>query len=334
MERRAIDGIVAEALDRLFGCGNEPVATLLADGLDCMLSRTCELAHAPRAWVVDARHVDPSPLLMLYHELYNCCARRQAADTDCAEADPVLLLVEPAASCVASARSLFFERLCVRLQGAEVRAYSAAPVARPVSRVARACRELTLVLDLNGILVDKIFDPHARDVPDQLCHARYGAFAIVVRPGAGAFLRWALHAFGRVVVWSSLRRDNVHGIVRAAFGADLLARLAAVLGNEDSPRDDEVVDIKDGRNCAILKDLDFLAERIGGGAAAARMIIVDDAQHKVRRHLRQAIIPRVKFTLDGGLLDPKVANDRGLFEVIKPAILIKACELASLLTPP
>lgn len=340
---QASDGDVA-ALSAALG---RPAVVLNAGGVEAMLRGMCELAHAPHVWIVDCRQPDHRASMTLYHELYNCSVRRHAADADCAEADPLLLLVSPDASCVAAARALFFERMRhddpadvdvgverapgeargVAETGARrVRVYSPAPVASPASRLAQTCRDFTLILDLNGILVDKIFDPHAREVPDQLCHARHGAFAIVIRPGARLFLRWAFSAFARVVAWSSLRRDNVRGILQAAFGAELASLFSAVLGNEDSPRDEQVVDMKDGRNCGILKDLDFLADRIGG--RVDRMVVVDDAEHKVRRHLGQAVIPRHKFDLTGGLLDPKVANDRGLFEVIKPAILTKVFQMS------
>jgi hypothetical protein len=269
---------------------------------------------APHVWLCAAgTHAEA---IRMYASLY--CAQRRQLETP-ADAEPLLVLLDATDADVAEARKYAYERLVA--DGA--RAYSAVHITTATAVVS----QFTLVLDLNGVLVDKLFDPE-RKAPASRYHVRCGAFAVTVRPGARAFVAWALEAFGRVVVWSSLRRENVDAILGAVFGGATVRKMHAVLGNEDSPRDTERPEFKRTResrggsashsqaNVAILKDLDFLAEKIGG--CARDMVMVDDSYDKVRRHSAQALVPR-SFTphCHRDLL----ARDHTLMDVVKPGLL-------------
>lgn len=314
------------------------------------LPRTlCERARAPDAWMTTPS--SPRDVFFIFDIIYNGHPRRAVVDTGCAEADPVLILCisscdddARAQETLQMAQALFYQRLVLSEGVADrenqqeqeaIFVFSAAPPPRSPeatgscssssssstssshARRLELASRATLVLDLNGVLLDKLFDPRA-ELPRHLYHARFGAFAIMVRPGAQAFLRWAVANFSKVVVWSSLRCENVKGIFRAAFGEELYAELAAVLGNEDSPRDAENADMRDGRNCAILKDLRWLAERVDG-VDPDRTVIVDDSDVKVRMDAERALVLRRAFCIRE-LSDPAAVNDRVMSDVIKPAL--------------
>lgn len=290
----------------------------------------CKRHRAPDAWVVDPS--SPEGAVELFEVIYNSEPRSRAAvDSGAVDADPLLILMTERSD---ESDERFLELMAARLykrfsfsEGMDppgvsktIHVFSAAPSSK--NEYLRIRRDLvsssSLVLDLNGVLLDKLFDPK-HELPAHLYHARFGKFAIITRPGAFSFLCWAVANFSKVVVWSSLRRENAEGVFVQAFGEELRSRLAGILGNEDSPRDEENPEMREGRNCAILKDLRWLSGRVPG-VDPARTVIIDDSEVKVRKDADRALVIGRAFTIRE-LVDPSVVNDRVMPEVLKPAIL-------------
>lgn len=184
----------------------------------------------------------------------------------------------------------------------------------PFPRNVPVDREInTLVLDLNGVVCDKLFDPN-RKLPSVGVHARTRLFSLVKRPGASEFLSWALGRFQNVVVWSSLRRRNVEEVLHALFSHDEVDRIAMILGNEDSPRDERYPEMREETNVAILKDLAILPElmklRSEPPSTWSNILLCDDSERKSRIYPgNRVLVP--SFSVDS-LLDGSLYADRTL----------------------
>jgi len=90
-------------------------------------------------------------------------------------------------------------------------------------------RRPLLVLELNGLLIHRVFEHKAAKGP-RLCRApddKVGAFQVWDRPHLRPFVAFCLERF-EVAVFSSAKMHNVRGLVKHVFGPDFEARLAFV----------------------------------------------------------------------------------------------------------
>lgn len=295
----------------------------------------------------DTRIMDDDLTTWLHAYIVTFCSMRwmpSRAPPDSMHAYPALLLLDPPAPILEIASRCLYRMYngrigdSVPLSELQTVAFAFAPWPiqassspspppqhpQPVTMLHRCVdvmRSTTLVLDLNGLLIDKIFDP-TRHVRSWMVHAQFDHFRVLIRPGALHFLHWALQHYSRVGVWSSLRRANAAGIIAAAFPRDVVDRLAFIWGNEQAPRDDLHPEIKDGgRNCAILKDLDVLASELR--VPADTMVIVDDSELKVRTHRHRAVVipPSVAFHPPDFLHGSIFSDREALSRVVKPALV-------------
>lgn len=188
--------------------------------------------------------------------------------------------------------------------------YSSGSFSPPASIPSIPQSQLALVLDLNGVLCDKVFDPR-RNIQPWASHGRFQAFSVSKRPGLDAFLHWAQRRFQHVIIWSSLRYENVMGILHTILTRDLFDSLApSIIGNESSPKDERFPDIRDGRNVAVLKDLSVLAERVRDFPGVHRTIICDDSSNKTRLNPERRIVPPAYVV--HSVFDRAAHGDRGL----------------------
>jgi hypothetical protein len=149
---------------------------------------------------------------------------------------------------------------------------------------------LTIVFDVNGVLGYKWFDRSGSLQP--ITHARHNNVYFFRRPGARRLIHECRRAGHRVVLWSSMQRAFVD-----TFAETIIPRVhrgsVLVLCNTDAPRNEDAPEIREGRNVAILKDLNVVWDRLGIRTAAerARTIILDDDPRKTARHQRHRLHP-------------------------------------------
>lgn len=174
---------------------------------------------------------------------------------------------------------------------------------------------LTLVFDVNGVLGFKWFDRTDSLAP--VTHAHMGHVFFFRRPGARRLLRECRKAGHRVVLWSSMQRAYVD-----AFADVLLARAdrksTLVLCNTDAPRNDEEPEMREGRNVAILKDLEVVWSRLGihDAAERRRTIIIDDDAHKTRLHAKHRLPPPMPPFRPASPWDTRCVEDSGCLHLL------------------
>jgi len=138
---------------------------------------------------------------------------------------------------------------------------------RPLEGMADRAR-LVLVFDLNGVLGAKWFDPGAQWRVRRHCHARCGAVAFVLRPGASKLLRVCESAGHEVWLWSTMQRATVEACARIL--APWLPP-GRVLSRDDCP----APDTKDLRKV-------WAQSALQGPDLAARTLLFDDDLAKGR----------------------------------------------------
>jgi len=88
-----------------------------------------------------------------------------------------------------------------------------------------------LILDVNGLLVHRVFNPNQdQELPDYP-HVQCLEFSVFLRPDCVEFIRWCSSRFV-VVVWSNAMKVNVEPLVELAF-AGCEDRPVAVLDQSD-----------------------------------------------------------------------------------------------------
>eukprot|EP00041_Stephanoeca_diplocostata_P042841 m.11672 g.11672 ORF g.11672 m.11672 type:complete len:641 (+) comp8872_c0_seq1:347-2269(+) len=146
-----------------------------------------------------------------------------------------------------------------------------------VPRVRRRSGRLLLVIDVNGLLVDRVKKQHVQDHslrPD----LAYGKFVAFERPHARRFVRWLLDCFD-VAVWSSAKRQNILPVVKHITG-DKFHRVLHVF-DQDSCVVRGTVPTNHG-TCKprFVKPLTAVWERVGEGPhidPLTTLLIDDDA---------------------------------------------------------
>jgi hypothetical protein len=72
----------------------------------------------------------------------------------------------------------------------------------------------TIVLDVNGLLLEKLYDPQGAHVNNGC--VRVGKFSVFVRPHAREFVAWCLRRF-EVVIWSTSQRRTLRPLLPLIF---------------------------------------------------------------------------------------------------------------------
>lgn len=166
-------------------------------------------------------------------------------------------------------------------------------------------RRLLLLLDLHGVLVDRISSQDkpalnlARDHRPVWRRMRY--HHVWLRPHAGAFL-WHATRRHTVSIWSAAQRRNVAPLVEAisdsvAFNPSLRTRLHAIW-DRGACRSDPATG-----PYAVLKFLpDLWRSRVFEGFSDRDTIIVDDTMSKIRHNSENAVVvPEYNIHVTGGL---------------------------------
>ena len=158
-----------------------------------------------------------------------------------------------------------------------------AGISRTVSSVAKK-RTPLLVLDLNGLLVDRIYIRNARErqqflkkVSDEKITRpqRSGDFLVFLRPGCKDFLRFVMRDFD-VAIWSSARKRNIHPILKLLFTPSSRRQLHAIYGQEECQKMDNP---NSEHKPLFIKDLRSLWETCG---SAEYTLLVDDSPEKAQ----------------------------------------------------
>lgn len=171
----------------------------------------------------------------------------------------------------------------------------APPPVPPVPPTPAAERRHLLVLDVNGLLVERRLRKRARGSRSSSWRRRpdavLGAFEVYDRPHLRDFVEFVLHTFA-VAVWSSARRENLLPLVGHIFGGE--HALAAVWDQTNCTATGQYDPNKPGRPL-VLKELAKLwrdephLSRFG----PSNTLLVDDSPHKAARNPpNTAIHPR------------------------------------------
>ena len=148
----------------------------------------------------------------------------------------------------------------------------------------RQGRRPLLVLDLNGLLVDRVFirnpkerQQFIRQVTAQKLGrpTRSGDFLIFLRPGSKDFVHFAVQRFD-VAIWSSARKRNIAPLVKLLFPASLRGQLRAIYGQENCHRIDNY---KDRQKPLFVKELRNLWQECG---SAETTLLIDDSPEKAQ----------------------------------------------------
>lgn len=172
----------------------------------------------------------------------------------------------------------------------------AVPLHRKTGRVRRKSGKFLLVLDVNGLLVDRV-NPGGSDylqscgaMPDVHVHGS----KVYKRPGVDEFVYWLTRNY-EVAVWSSCRRRNLDPIIQAIFPGRLQDQLVAILDQSACDVDGTVASSNGGTKERFIKDLNRVWAVVGEGASIdhATTLMIDDSPYKaVRNPANTAIHPR------------------------------------------
>lgn len=167
------------------------------------------------------------------------------------------------------------------------------PAARPARRSSRRSSPRALppsppppahllVLDLNGLLVERLRSRKEGGQPKRPPDLREGGCEVFFRAHMREFVRWCFEHFV-VGVWTSAKAKNVRGLLRAVFGAEA-ARVAFVW---DQARCTTAAQLRHPENRAkpiFLKELEVLWASGAAGPpglyAAHNSVLLDDSIYK------------------------------------------------------
>jgi hypothetical protein len=145
-------------------------------------------------------------------------------------------------------------------------------------------RRKLLVLDINGLLLERIFASDLRGKPPRAADARQHGRLVFLRPHCRSFVSWCLERF-EVVVWSTAMQKNVLRLVSLLFPSTD-QQPAAVLHQKDCTPTGLFDPQKRGKELR-LKVLARLWERPELSAADGRpygphnTLLLDDSPYKV-----------------------------------------------------
>ena len=129
----------------------------------------------------------------------------------------------------------------------------------------------SIVLDVNGLLLEKIYDP--RGLFAGSCCVRMGQFSIFVRPSAKEFVQWCVQRFN-VIVWSTSQKRTLEPL------------LPLIFSHGSSPSA-----VMDQTNCVFLPDshpdcpgkplfIKRFPPELWSGCGEDNLLLIDDACYK------------------------------------------------------
>jgi hypothetical protein len=134
-----------------------------------------------------------------------------------------------------------------------------------------------IVLDLNGVLLDKQFfqteEEKARFDPTPSCYA--GKFAVWLRPGAEEFIRNLL-IHHDVAIWSSAKFFNTQQLVDSFIPKELQKQLLFIWGQEECT----AVQTESGAKVIYTKDPKHIWEKYPQYQNCTK--IIDDSSEKIQ----------------------------------------------------
>lgn len=142
-----------------------------------------------------------------------------------------------------------------------------------------------LVLDLAGVLCDRVFHKNRANIPDNRTpDAASGSFFVYKRPFCEEFVRFCLERFD-VGIWSSARRTNLETALDCVIG-ELKGRLLFVWDQDDCT--DSGFSTKENKNKPIFfKELKKLWDNESsnlpwrkGQYSSSNTILIDDKPYK------------------------------------------------------
>lgn len=170
-------------------------------------------------------------------------------------------------------------------------------VAAP-ARIRRASGRLLIVLDLNGILVDRV---RKRKFPHLIERADFIVKDMMIfkRPGVDEFLEWALGVFD-VGIWSSCKKNNLDPIIDHLLSERQRSQLKFVL-DQDSCDVDGWMSNHDGsgRKQKFVKDLQRVWRVCSDGdyeTDVRTTLLIDDSPYKAEYNPVHTAIHPVEYS--------------------------------------
>ena len=159
-----------------------------------------------------------------------------------------------------------------------------------------------LVVDLNGLLVDRRMSPHvAPDGTKVAPDGKFGRFLVYNRAHIDDFIDW-IHERFTVGVWSSAREHNARALVNHAWGAKRRDKLAFVWG-QDRCTHAGAMDPRDGPRSKpiLLKDLRKLwATPSYARFGPSNTLLLDDSPYKAVMNPPHTALHPAEYVLGSG----------------------------------
>jgi len=136
-----------------------------------------------------------------------------------------------------------------------------------------------LILDINGLLLERIFPKDLSSAPSRKADCMTNGRLIFLRPHCRSFLGWCLEHFA-VVVWSTAMRKNVLPLVSCLFPSATPQPAAALHQDDCTPTG--LFDFKNKSKELRLKVLARLWARpeLGAGFGPHNTLLLDDSPYK------------------------------------------------------
>lgn len=167
-----------------------------------------------------------------------------------------------------------------------------------------------IVLDLNGVLVQKEYDPQQNLISkhweeDGVFHVNN--FFIRLRPGLKPFLKFCNKNF-QLIIWSSAKKHNIERIIKEL--PDFKGIKLTILSQEDCLVNSNTVN----EYPLFMKPLQLISEKFG--FKKENIIILDDSEDKILLEDRENLMLIPPFTGDpeDNLLSEALLYIRGWME--------------------
>jgi hypothetical protein len=175
-----------------------------------------------------------------------------------------------------------------------------------------------IILDLNGLLLDRRREPFNDVEPDRLYKSGSNKYFVYLRPHARDFVTFLLANFD-VAVWSSAMLHNIHPMVDLVFGKR--ATELAFIWDQKKCTQDGFVTGRGGhkdRKPLFLKELS-LVWAANHGTPTTTLLIDDDAYKCTRNPAHTAVHPQT-YSADQASSDVALGPDGALRSLLSTLI--------------
>ena len=153
--------------------------------------------------------------------------------------------------------------------------------------VRRKSGKFLLVLDVNGLLVDRVKHGGSEYLRSRgvLPDSTVNGVMIYKRPGVDEFVDWLTRNY-EVAVWSSCKRHNLDPILQSIFPRNIQQKLVCTLDQDACDVDGTVQTESGGTKQRFIKDLNRVWSQVGEGAQIDHVttLLIDDSPYKAARN--------------------------------------------------